>query len=520
MSLKSALLPSESGNAALQTEVPQPTRAANRTVISLAIFLGVSLLYVAISRGVFLYGDDILMFQVTESIVEPGDVAVTSPWHEGDIARAIPGRGGKGYSKYGVGQSLVAIPAYVASDLILVKLLPIHVFIDGYGNQRMGAIVYGTALTNTVIGGATVALVYLLAVACGFSRRTALVVAGLLAFGTLLAHYSATFLSEPLTGLALTGTVYGLVRSDSDGATGPTRYGYRWLAFSGFMAGLALGSRVATGLMLIAPGLWLLWLAWRWSQRSRRDAILALGVWGVPVVLWLIGIAWYNWVRFGSVSETGYGSEWQQMTTPFLTGLSGLLISPGKGLLWYNPPLLLALAGGIWFARRRRDLTLVIAGMLVGALLLYSRYYVWYGGGVWGTRFLVPMLPLLVLPAGEIVERAWHGRRAFAVATGVIAAVGLFVTALGIMVPFDRYVGEYNVTPEQHDAAIWEIADSPLVVHAERLDDTWRDPDIAADRYASKSLVAISLVTGFAGLGSLVLATRGVMRGRFPKAPG
>src|SRR5690349_5899998 len=51
------------------------------------LFLGFSLLYVAISRGVFLYGDDILMFQVTEGLVERGDPAVTSPADRADVAR-------------------------------------------------------------------------------------------------------------------------------------------------------------------------------------------------------------------------------------------------------------------------------------------------------------------------------------------------------------------------------------------------------------------------------------------------
>ena len=35
-------------------------------------------------------------------------------------------------------------------------------------------------------------------------------------------------------------------------------------------------------------------------------------------------------------------------------------------------------------------------------LLLISRYYQWYGGGSWGPRFLVPLLPLWILPAAEI----------------------------------------------------------------------------------------------------------------------
>jgi 4-amino-4-deoxy-L-arabinose transferase-like glycosyltransferase len=509
------------------TETRGSTIAARWTDnrIALTIFVAVSLIYVALSRGVFLYGDDILMFQVTESIVERGTFAVTSPHDEGDNARSIPGEDGRGYAKYGIGQSLVAIPLYVVSDLLLDPLLPLEEEHDPYGNQRLGPVIYGTSLTNALLGGGAVALLWLLARAIGDSRPTAFVLALLLAFATPLAHYAATFLSEPLTMLALLMTVYGLVRTASGRWTcdagipahhrvprptsatqsvpGPSPDVFAWLALSGFAAGLALASRIAVGVALVAPGLWLLWLGWEWGRQRWRDGLLACVAWGVPVALWLAGIGAYNWVRFGSVLETGYGDEAGEFTEPFLTGLTGLLVSPGKGLLWYSAPLLLAIAGSWRFARRRPDLALVITGMFAATLALYSRYYVWDGGGVWGTRFLLPLVPLLLLPAGEVIERLWQPlshRRLVTGAVIVVAALGLWISAVSIIVPFDRYVNEYNASAELKDAATWEIADSPIVVHTERADDFTTGPDIAAVRYNVMRLAVISAVTSLVGV--------------------
>ncbi|MEX1158354.1 MAG: phospholipid carrier-dependent glycosyltransferase, partial [Thermomicrobiales bacterium] len=155
------------------------------------------------------------MYQVTESIVERGTFAVTSPHDVGDNARSIPGQDERGYAKYGIGQSLAAIPMYIVSGLLLEPLLPIAEVHDEYGNQRLGARIYGTALTNALLGGAAVALTWLLARAVGYSRRTALIPALLLAFATPLTHYAATFLSEPLTMFALLATIYSLVRATS-----------------------------------------------------------------------------------------------------------------------------------------------------------------------------------------------------------------------------------------------------------------------------------------------------------------
>lgn len=475
--------------------------------MALALFLGVSLLFVALARGMFLYGDDVLMFQVTESIVERGTVAVSSPSDTGDVAASRQGRDGRRYAKYGIGLSLVALPAYVVSDVVLEPVLSLREIRDPWGNQRFGTVIYGTSLTNAVVGGAVVALMFLLALACGYRQRTALALALLLAFATLLAHYAAGFLSEPLSALCLTTVVYGLVRAGSDPLSRR-----RWLLLSGFAAGLALATKVATGVALLAPGLWLLWLVWHWWRAERWRVVRALLAWGLPVAAWLAGVGWYNWTRFGSVTETGYGDEVREFTTPLYEGLAGLLLSPGRGLFWYNPPLLLALAGSLWFARRRPALALTLLGMLVALLLLYGRYYIWWGGGAWGTRFLVPLLPLLLLPAGEVVERAWDGDRRARIAVLGVAEAGVVVTLLALLVPFDRYVTEYSASRELLDLSLWHPGSSPLVVHLRRLDDQLGEVDVAAWRYLSWWLAAVACAAFGAGAALVGHAVRLVLR--------
>ena len=197
-----------------------------------------------------------------------------------------------------------------------------------------------------------------------------------------------------------------------------------------------------------------------------------------------------------------------------LTGLEGLLLSPGRGVFWYDPPLLLALGGACWFARRRSALALVILGMTLATLGLYARYYQWHGGGVWGPRFLVPLLPLLLLPAGEVVERAWAGRRAAMAALLIAGALGMAVTALGVLVPFDRYVEQYAASPATLHDALWVVRDSPIVVEAGQVDDTFTRPDIAAVRYGSRRLAAISLLAGLASAAALAGAVHTAVGGR------
>jgi hypothetical protein len=150
-------------------------------------------------------------------------------------------------------------------------------------------------------------------------------------------------------------------------------------------------------------------------------------------------------------------------------------------------------------------------------VLFYASYYAWHGGGTWGPRFLVPVIPLLLLPAGEIIERAWTNRP-LAILVGFVALLGIAVTALGILVPFDAYVVKYTGSVAALDDALWRWTDSPLVVHAQRLDLLHLRPDIAAVRYGSPILGAVSMLLTVAGVLLIARAARqvtarnGVMR--------
>ncbi|HET7700879.1 MAG TPA: hypothetical protein VFM06_08460 [Candidatus Limnocylindria bacterium] len=125
-----------------------------------------------------------------------------------------------------------------------------------------------------------------------------------------------------------------------------------------------------------------------------RSALLALA----GAAAGLVPLLAFNWIAYGSPVEQGYGSK--PFDTPVLAGLVGLLFSPSRGLFIYEPWALLAL-GGLAVARLSRG---HIAGRL-GTLLLvwvllvfvYATYAEWWGGRVFGPRFLDDLAPVLIL---------------------------------------------------------------------------------------------------------------------------
>jgi hypothetical protein len=138
----------------------------------------------------------------------------------------------------------------------------------------------------------------------------------------------------------------------------------------------------------------------------QTTAFVALGLHGfrptrllamlVGAVIGVAPLLAYNDLAFGSPLEQGYGIK--TFATPIQTGLYGLLASPSRGLLVYTPYVIFALLALLrawrWpgqVAGRLRGLSLA----WIVALVLYAMYSEWWGGRVFGSRFLDDYAPVL-----------------------------------------------------------------------------------------------------------------------------
>ena len=133
---------------------------------------------------------------------------------------------------------------------------------------------------------------------------------------------------------------------------------------------------------------------------------LGVGLGAVPLLV-------YNTVAFGSAFEQGYGDK--PFDASATTGLYGLLLSPSRGILVYEPWVIAALAALVLSWRRSGLVALRFRGLAVAWVLLlitYARYAEWWGGRVFGPRFLDDLAPALIAAlawgiAQGILSRPW-----------------------------------------------------------------------------------------------------------------
>jgi hypothetical protein len=106
-----------------------------------------------------------------------------------------------------------------------------------------------------------------------------------------------------------------------------------------------------------------------------------------------------SWVRRGGPLVSGYEGNASAPTVmpysglpgfsyPLFFGLLSILLSFGKGLLYYAPGLAVPVAERD-VPNRLRTCYLMWMVYLAGLVLIYSKWWAWYGGWTWGPRFFL-----------------------------------------------------------------------------------------------------------------------------------
>lgn len=117
-----------------------------------------------------------------------------------------------------------------------------------------------------------------------------------------------------------------------------------------------------------------------------------------------------NAIRRGSPFDFGYGDSFRGFLP---AGLLAYTISPGRGLAWHLPLVIVGAWGLVGLWRRRDRVALTLLGLPLLAWLLVYAQWVGLSGWAYGPRFLVPLVPLIVILAAIAVARAtgpWPAR--------------------------------------------------------------------------------------------------------------
>jgi hypothetical protein len=362
----------------------------------------------------------------------------------------LHGRGGRLYSWYGIGQSLLMLPA----DLLGTWMANWPIFSD-YGDDPAVRSIVVSYTTNMAVNILTALIAFRFLRQLRFGVKES--VAGVLAllFATTHLHYTQNMMENNyIMLLTLTGFSFQYEWR---------RTGSRQALFMGsFALGLNLLTRLTTGMDLIAGAVFVLLVLW-------FDGVRGRGLWrrlidyskvAAPVyAFFLVLDRAYQFYRFGSFTNT-YVSiaawELRQMdptlpanfpwSTPFHTGFLGPLFQPEKSIFLFDPLLGLAI---LLLALLWKRLTPEVRAYGAASLLLllayisfYARYAYWSGDFAWGDRYVSTTVELVALVAVPLLMRYREILGKTVWRTGwvlIVVSLTIQLASLAFWVPLEIY---------------------------------------------------------------------------------
>jgi hypothetical protein len=321
----------------------------------------------------------------------------------------LRGRGGKIYSWYGIGQSLLMLPA----DLVGTWISRWRVFSDYEDDPAIRSIVVSYS-TNILISVLTALVAFRLLRQLSFSVKQAVIGVLALMFCTTHLHYTQNMQENNYIMLL---TLVGF------------SFQYEWLR-TGRLKPLVVGScalglnlltRVTTALDLIAAAIFV--FAVLWFERAPPSDLWKQGLAYIkvaaPIYLCFAFVErYYSYYRFGSWSETYlpiFAKEQRALdptlpanfpwSTPLHDGILGALFKPEKSIFLFDPVVILALVlfPMLWKRMRPEVRAYAFATLLllIGYIVFYARYAFWAGDFAWGDRYVstaVEMMAFLAVP--------------------------------------------------------------------------------------------------------------------------
>jgi hypothetical protein len=325
----------------------------------------------------------------------------------------LHGRGGRLYSWYGIGQSLLMLPADVLGTWMENRLI----FANYHDDPGVRSIVVSYS-TNILVNVLTALIAFRLLGQLRFSMKES--VGGVLAlmFCTTHLHYTQNMMENNyimLLSLAGFAFQYEWLRTGSR----------RALLIGSAALGLNLLTRLTTGMDLLAVASFLLLVSWfeRVSGRELWKRFVVYMKTAAPVyAVFLLIDRLYQYYRFGSFFNTyvHYFTVERRLLdpslpanypfeNPFHVGFLGALFAPEKSIFLFDPLLVLTIviATLAWKRFRPEIRAYLIAGflLLLAYICFYAKYTVWSGDFAWGDRYVSTAVELATLVAVPLLIR-------------------------------------------------------------------------------------------------------------------
>ena len=383
--------------------------------------------------------------------------------------------------------SAAAVPFYLVATLLSVSPIPIiALFFNSMIISLISVIIL--LFSNEIYG----------------SKKVAFVLSLVFGVGSFIWPYHTSFWSMPLQALCLISATYfihkslhydtsfihnyarldfnvssnrkNIVSSTYDKYT--TNKGLYFAALGGLFLGLSVYAH-PTSIILI-PG----FVAFCFVSAAKRNKA-SFGTCLTALAITLLSQGVINQLKYGSFAEFGYGHSGSLAVHNGWHGLVGLIGSPGAGLIFFFPiSILLPLAFKYMYGLNKEIFFLcayviIVTWLYVGTSSFGFEPYAWSGAIAWGPRYLIPVLPFIILVLGSLLSHLKEippkPRLFLKILIIILCVAGFCVNLVGTLVWY-QYGIMYGWSKDQlwknnenMEIMTWNPYYSPIILHAKVL---------------------------------------------------
>ena len=155
---------------------------------------------------------------------------------------------------------------------------------------------------------------------------------------------------------------------------------------------------------------------------------------------------------------------------PYLLQLFGLLFSPGAGLFIYSPILFVSFVGFFDFYKKNKSDCILFLSFVGIFVIFFASGSNWHGFNGWGSRYMLPVIPFLMIPIAASIEKRMHF--SFKIPVILLGITGFLINLVYLLQDVSYFVcgffgsddrGLYSLG-RKADGGVFELWINPVIV--------------------------------------------------------
>jgi hypothetical protein len=311
--------------------------------------------------------------------------------------------------------SAIAVPFYYASTIFSVPPIPV-----------IGILV------NSLILALTSVVIFCFSLELYKSKKISFILSLIFGVCSFAWPYNTTLYPQPLSALLLIASAYFIYISRKERKIENSNQINKGRIYFAGLGGLFLALSIFAHPpnILLIPG-FLIYSIYLMKHYKPNLAVFSITF---SIIILLAG--GINYWRFGSFTNFGYGTQLQNFSTNNgWEGLVGLIASPGVGLIFFFPiVILLPITFKYTYKQNKTFFFLAFYVMIVTFVYFGTfAFTAQWTGLYWGPRYLLAALPFITVVFGTLLQRL-DGRLFLKLAIIMLCVAGFYVNLIGKLV--------------------------------------------------------------------------------------